>query len=184
MKTLIILPCRYFKELQKFMKNMVCWTMTHIQMNGYFIHCYVASFLHDGFNCWMASGVTIRCAWPGRGESVAELMPLTNFLIHSYTCCSDRHASPYWNSIRQWVSLLHYLKKGWQRRCSSLVHVTSGAANTTAPSCCIPSSYCHLSATLQTMSIIFVNLQDNRTLFRIFMELLRFYFYSPRMRIP
>jgi len=114
MKTLIILPCRYFKELQKFMKNMVCWTMTHIQMNGYFIHCYVASFLHDGFNCWMASGVTIRCAWPGRGESVAELMPLTNFLIHSYTCCSDRHASPYWNSIRWWVSLLHYLKKGWQ----------------------------------------------------------------------
>jgi len=34
---------------------------------------------------------------------------------------------------------------------------------TTAPSCCIPASYCYLSATLQTISIIVVNLQNNRT---------------------
>jgi len=33
---------------------------------------------------------------------------------------------------------------------------------TTAPSRFIPASYWHLSATLQTMSIIVVNLQDNR----------------------
>ena len=32
---------------------------------------------------------------PGRGESVTELMPSMNFLVHSYACCSDRHASPY-----------------------------------------------------------------------------------------
>jgi len=25
--------------------------MTHIQMCAYFIHCYAAIFLHDGFNC-------------------------------------------------------------------------------------------------------------------------------------
>jgi len=50
---------------------------------------------------------------------------------------------------------------------------------TTAPSCCIPASYCHLSATLQTMSIIVVNLQDNRVVFRIFIALLRFSFDSP-----
>ena len=31
---------------------------------------------------------------------------------------------------------------------------------TTAPSCCIPAPYCHMSATLQTMRIV-VNLQDN-----------------------
>jgi len=50
---------------------------------------------------------------------------------------------------------------------------------TTAPSCCIPASYCHLSVTLQTISIIIVNLQDNRTVFRIFIALLRFSFDSP-----
>jgi len=45
---------------------------------------------------------------------------------------------------------------------------------TTVPSCCIPASYCHLSATLQTMSIIVVNLQENRAVFRIFIALLKF----------
>ena len=38
----------------------------------------------------MASGVTIQCAWPGPGESVTELMPFKNFLLHQYTCGSDR----------------------------------------------------------------------------------------------
>ena len=50
---------------------------------------------------------------------------------------------------------------------------------TTAPSCCNPASYCHLSATLQTMSIIAVNLQDKRAVYRIFITLLRFSFDSP-----
>ena len=31
--------------------DMVCWSMTHIQICGCFIHCYTAIFLHDGFNC-------------------------------------------------------------------------------------------------------------------------------------
>ena len=26
-------------------------------------------------------------------------------LVHSYTCCSDRHASPYWTFIRRWISM-------------------------------------------------------------------------------
>jgi len=52
---------------------------------------------------------------------------------------------------------------------------------TTAPSCCIPASYCHLSATLQTMSIIVVNLQDNRAVFQIFVALLSFHLTLPRM---
>ena len=50
---------------------------------------------------------------------------------------------------------------------------------TTAPSCCIPASYCHLSVTLQTMRIIVVNLQGNRAAFRIFIVLLMYSFDSP-----
>jgi hypothetical protein len=78
----------------------------------------------------MASGVTTQCAWPGRGKSVTELMPFMNFLVHSYTCCNNRHASPYWTLFVdefRWVSPLHYLGNRWQH-CSSLVHVASGAA--------------------------------------------------------
>ena len=77
-----------------------------------------------------ASGVTRRCAWPGRGQSVTELMPFMNFLVHSYTCCSDRHASPYWTLIRRWISMgsTPSLLKKWMTECSSsLVHVASGA---------------------------------------------------------
>jgi len=46
-------------------------------------------------------------------------------------------------------------------------------------------SYCHLSATLQTISIIVVNLQDNRAVFRIFIAISRFSFDSPSyIRLP
>ena len=79
----------------------------------------------------MPSGVTTGCAWPGRGESVTELMLFTNFLVHSYTCYSDRHASPYWTFIRRWISMgfTPSLPKKWiTERCSSLVHVASGDA--------------------------------------------------------
>ena len=65
----------------------------------------------------VVSGVTTWCAWPGQGESVTELRPFRNFLLHSYTCCSDRHASPYWTSFVDefwWVSPLHFIKNEWQ----------------------------------------------------------------------
>jgi len=78
----------------------------------------------------MTSGVTTRCAWSGRGESVTELMPFMNFLVHSYTCCSYRHASPYWTFIRRWFSMgftSSLFKKRMTERCS-FVHVASGAA--------------------------------------------------------
>ena len=51
----------------------------------------------------MAESAATRA--PGRGESVTELIPFMNFLVHSYTCCSDRHASSYWTFIRQWISM-------------------------------------------------------------------------------
>jgi hypothetical protein len=50
--------------------------------------------------------------------------------------------------------------------------------HTTAPSRCIPASYCHLSVILHTISIIPAKLQDNRAVFRIFIALLRFSFDS------
>jgi len=50
---------------------------------------------------------------------------------------------------------------------------------TTAPSCYIPAPYCHLTATLQTISITVVNLQDNRAVFQIFIALSRFSFDFP-----
>ena len=113
------------------MDDMVCWSMTHIQMCDYFVHCYAAIFLHDGSTAAMASDVTTQCAWPGQGESVTELMPFLNFVVHSYTCCSDRHASPYRTFIHRWISMgftPSLLKKTDDRSCSSLVHVASGAA--------------------------------------------------------
>ena len=64
-------------------------------------------------------------------ESVTELMPFMNFLVHSYTCCSDRHASPYWTFILRLISMSFtpsLLKKRMTERCSFLVHVASGAA--------------------------------------------------------
>ena len=82
----------------------------------------------------VASGVITGCAWPGRGESVTELMLFMNFLVHSYTCCSDRHASQYWTFILRWISMgftLSLLKKRMSESCSSLVHVASEAASFT-----------------------------------------------------
>ena len=53
----------------------------------------------------LPSGVTTGCAWPGRGQSVTELMAFMNCLVHRYTCCSDRHASLYWTFIGRWTSM-------------------------------------------------------------------------------
>jgi len=60
--------------------------------------------------------------------------------------------------------------------CSSLVHVASGATTFTLLLHRHVASYCHLLATLKTMSIIVVNLQDSGAVFRIFITLLRFSF--------
>ena len=134
----------------------------------------------------MSSGVTTGRAWPGRGETVTVLMPFMKFLVHSYTCCSDRHASPYWTFIRRWISmgctpsLIKRLKKTDDRTlfffgacCKRGRHFYT----TTAPSCCISVSYYPLSATLQIMSVIVFSLQDNQAVFRIFIAILRFFIW-------
>jgi len=170
-------------ELQDIMDDMVCSSITLIHMCGYSIHCYAAIFLHDGFNCCNGLWCHYSVCQPGRGESVTELMPFMNFLVHSYSCCSDRHASPYWTFIRRWISMgftPSLLKNGWQNAVLLWCMLQAGRHlyTTTAPSYCIPASYYHLSATLQPMSNG-VNLQDNRAVFRIFIALLRFSFDSP-----
>jgi hypothetical protein len=93
-------------------------------MCGYFIHCQAAIFLHDAFKCCDALWCHHSVAWPGRSESVTELMPFMNFSVHSYTCCTDRHASPYWTFIRRWISVSFTASL----RCSSSEHTASGAA--------------------------------------------------------
>jgi hypothetical protein len=45
-------------EQQKIMDDMVCWSMTHIQMCGYFIHCQAAISFMMVSTAAMASGVT------------------------------------------------------------------------------------------------------------------------------
>jgi hypothetical protein len=78
-------------------------------------------------------------AWPGRGQSVTELMPFMNFSVHPYTCCSDKHASPYWTFIRRWISM------GFTPSlpCSSFVHVASKVVIfTLLLRCCVEFLHC------------------------------------------
>ena len=96
---------------------MVCWSMTYIQMCGYFIHGYAAIFLPDDFNCcnglWCHHSVCLtrsrRVCY--RTNAVHELpIPLVH-LLWRQTCITN------WTFIRRWiwwVSPLHYLKNGWQ----------------------------------------------------------------------
>jgi len=131
------------KELQNIMDDMVWWSMTHIQMCGYFIHCYATIFLHDGFNCcnglWRHYSL---CAWPGRGESVTELMPFMNLIVHSYTCCSETcitilnfHSSKNFDGFHPY-GMLFFFGACCKRGRPLYANI--------APSCCIPASYWHL----------------------------------------
>jgi hypothetical protein len=69
----------------------------------------------------MPCGVTTRCAWPGRGQSVTELMPFMNLLFHSHTAVTDMHHLTEL-FIRRWISMGFTLSL----RCSSSVRVVRG----------------------------------------------------------
>jgi hypothetical protein len=106
--------------------------------------------------------------------SSSDLKEFTNFLVHSYTCSSDRHASPCWTFIRQWISMGFtpaLLKKTDKRTLFSFGACCKRGRHlytSTAPSCCVTVSYCHLPATLQNTSLTVFNLKENRAGFRIF----------------
>ena len=135
-------------------------------------------------NILLAESAATRA--PGRGESVTELMPyheLPSPLVHllwwqTYITILNVHSSMNVDGFHPFTTI-----NGWQMLfmfgacCKRGRHLYT---TTTTPSCYILASYCHLSATLQTMSIIVVNLQD----IRIFIALLRFSFDSPSYLPP
>jgi hypothetical protein len=154
---------------------MVCWSTTNIQTCGYFIHCYATILLHDCFNrcsgLWRHYSVcltgsrTVCC----RTNAVHELLIPLIHLLQWQTCITllDFHPSMNFDGFHPFTTLFFFgacCKRGGR------------LYPTTALSRCIPASYCHLSAILQTISIIAANLQDNRDVFRIFVALLMFSF--------
>ena len=123
----------------------------------------------------MACGVNTRCAWPVQGQSVTEVMPFINFLVHLYTCGSDRHASPYWTFIHRW-SLMCFtpsvLKKRMTECCSSLVHVANGAAIFTLLLRC-PVALLHRTAICRPLFKLWVSLLSTYKTIELFSNFYR-----------
>jgi len=108
-------------------------------------------------------------------------------LVHSCTCCSDSHASPYWHSIRWWILMgftPSLLKKLITECCSSLVHVGSGAARFTLL-LRHHVAFLHRTATCRPFFRPSVSLLStyNRAVVWIVIALLRFSFVSPSYMI-
>jgi hypothetical protein len=165
--------------------DMMCLSVTHIQMCRHFIHCYAVIFIHYGFSYFSAlwchyrvclTGPRTVCYWT---NAVHELPSALVHSLYWQTCITvpKFHSSMNLDVFHP----LHCLKNGYRKLfffgacCKRGRHLYT----TTAPSCCIPVSCCHLSATLQTISITVVNLTDNLAAFRIFMALLSYSFDSP-----
>ena len=113
----------------------VCWSMTHIQMCRYFIHCNVAIFLHDSFNHCNA----LWCHYwvcPDRVEdSLLQnwCRSWTSQSTRTLAVVTDTHHRTELSFVDEfrWVLPLRYLKRRITERCSSLVHVASEAASFT-----------------------------------------------------
>jgi hypothetical protein len=108
-------------------------------------------------------------------------------MLQKDTCCCDKHASPYWTFIRRWTSIgftPSLIKKQITERCSSFVHVTSGAAIFKLAlwwrSVCL-----HYTTTYRILFIALVTcLPTYRTMARYFEFLSQFYgFYLIHPRI-
>ena len=132
----------------------------------------------------MPSGVTTGCAWPGRGESVTELMAFMNCLVHRYTAVvTDMHHRTELSLVDEfrWVSPLHYLKNGWQKAVLLWCMLQAGP----------PSLHYYCAVMLHSCIVLppvghssnhqyhGCQLKDNRAVFRIFISLLRFSFDYP-----
>jgi hypothetical protein len=122
----------------------------------------------------MASGVTTWCAWLGQSQSITELMPFMIFLVHSYTCCSHRHASQYWTFIGRWI-LMGFTPSLY---CSSLVHVASTATIFTLL-LCHRVAYLHCTVTCQPLFKLWGSLPTYKTI-----ELCLSHFYGFHLTLP
>jgi hypothetical protein len=150
--------------------------MTHIEMCSYFIHCYAVMFLHGGFNrcnalwCHLSVCLTGSKSVCYRTNAVHELLSPPAHLLQWQTCITvlDFHSSMNFDGFHSFTMLFFF---GVCCRRSSRFYTAS------VPLCCIPASYCHLSATLQTMSNTVANLQENWALFPIFIALSKFFIW-------
>jgi hypothetical protein len=96
-----------------------------------------------------------------RTNAFLELLSPPAHLLQWQTCITvlDFHSSMNFDGFRPFTTLFFF----------GTCCMRGGRLYTTiAPSCYISASYCHLSSTIQTTSIIFVNLQDNQAVFHIF----------------
>jgi len=92
--------------------------MTHIQMCGYFMHCYMAIFLHDGFNCCNAlwCHYSVCLTWSKRVCYRTKPFRLTSYSICTLAVVTDMHHRtelPFIDEF-QFVSPLHFVKNEWQ----------------------------------------------------------------------
>ena len=151
----------------------------------YFIHRHAVIYLHVGFTCCTALWCHYRVCLTMprtvcyRTDAVHELPSPLLHLLYWQTCITvlNFHSSMNFDGFHPFTisktddRILFFFgaccKRGRQ------------LYTTTAPSCCIPASSYHLSATLQTISNTVFNLQDNLAVLRIFIALLRFSFDSP-----
>jgi hypothetical protein len=116
--------------------------------------------------------------------SSSDLKEFMNFLVHSYTCCSDRRASPYWTFIRRWISMRFtpsLLKNGWQNAVLLWCMLQAGS----------PSLHYYCAVVLHSRIVLSpvghsskhdyhcCQLIRQSSWFRIFIALLRFSFDSP-----
>ena len=134
-------------------------------MCGYFIHCYAAVFLHDGFNCcsglWCHYSMGLT-GWRRVCYRTNDVHELPTPLVHFHLSMNFDGFHPCFSAVLLWSMLqagppsLHY--------CAVVLH-----------SCIVLPPVGHSS----NHQYHCCQLTDNRAVFRIFIALLRFSFDSP-----
>jgi hypothetical protein len=95
-------------ELQNIMDDTLCWSMTHPDVRLFHL-LLRGDFPSRWLQLLQWPLVSTWCTWPGLGVYGTELLPFMNFLVHSYTCCSDIHSHIKLSSVDEfwWVLPLH-----------------------------------------------------------------------------
>jgi hypothetical protein len=160
-------------EFKKIMDNMVYWSTTNIKTCGYFIHCYATILLPDCFDRFNGLWCHYSVCLTG-SRTVCYRTNAVHELLIPLAVVADMHHLTELSFVDEFRLVSPFTTLFFGACCKRGGRLYP----TTAPSRCIPASYCHLSAILQPISIIAANLQDNRAVFRIFIALLKFSFDS------